>query len=209
MGYEISVIIGGTTFTSAPPHTSVNIPNQQYDYAGQSITIANSNGTARVEQTPPIADGVNDALRLMSLRITAKNANVTNFPITFMRQVTQGPNSPPNLWYITRGIGTFEQAGGSYILWKQFVKNPTTAGFTALGSKPYTPGGLAFNLKIDAGHQWPTKMAGDRVLRVEVTFNLASGKYLDLSNGISMFSSLQPDPDVRTGHPTPEPTKKK
>lgn len=212
MGYEIIVTIGDTTLTSSSPHTSITIPNQTYTHAasGGSITIANSNGTARVEQTPPIADGVNDALRLISLKITANNASVNNFPITFMRQLTQGPIAPPNLWYITNGIGTFEQAVGSSILWKQFVKNPLTAGFTALGSEQYTPGLLNFNRKITTGHKWltPPNMAGDRVLRVEVTFNLASGKYLNLPNGIKMYSSLQPDPGIRPAHEIHELPKK-
>jgi hypothetical protein len=213
MAYEISVTIGDTTLTSSSPHTSINIPNQAYTHAasGGSITIANSTGTARVEQTPPIADGTNDALRLISLKITANNASVNNFPITFMRQMTQGPNAPPDLWYITNGIGTFQQAGGSFILWKQFVKNPLTAGFTALGSKQYTPGSPSFNLKITSGHKWltPPNMAGDRVLRVEVTFNLVNGKYLDLPNGIKIYSSLQPDPEFRSEPRTQEPIKKK
>ena len=199
MGYEISVTIGDTILTSTAPHTSINIPNQTYAHAasGGSITIANLNGTARVEQTPPIADNINDALRLISLRITANNASVINFPITFIRQMIQGPNTPPPLYYKTTASGTFQQAGGSSILWKQFVKNPVAAGFRALGSKQHIPGLLNFSSTISANHQWttPPNMAGDRVLKVEVTFNLANGKYLDLPNGINIFSSLQPDPD--------------
>lgn len=209
MGYEIIVTIGDTILTSSAPHTSVNIPNQIYTHAasGGSITIANSNGTARVEQTPPIADNTNDALRLISLKITANNANVINFPITFMRQMTQGPNTPPALWYKTNAIGTFQQTGGSSILWGQFVKNPLTEGFLSLGSKQHTPGSLSFNSTINTNHQWPTppthtNMAGDRVPKVEVAFNLANGKYLDLKSGIKIFSSLQPDVRPGTKHPS-------
>lgn len=200
--YEIIVTIGDTTLTSSSPHTSKTIPNQTYTHAasGGSITIANSGGTARVEQTPPIADGTNDALRLMSLKITANN-NVVNFPITFKRRMTQAPITPPALYYKTTAIGTFQQATGSSILWGQFVKNPLTEGFLALGSKQYTPGAiLSFNQTIRTNHQWPTppthaNMSGDRVLKVEFTVNLANTKYLDLANGISIYSSTQPDPD--------------
>jgi hypothetical protein len=46
-------------------------------------------------------------------------------------------------------------------------------------------------------------MAGDRVLKVEVTFNLANGKYLDLPSGIKIFSSLVPDPDDAPDQPNP------
>jgi hypothetical protein len=202
-GYEIVVTIGDTTLTSSSPHTSVNIPNQTYTHAasGGSITIANSNGTARVEQTPPIADSTNDALRMLNVRITANNSNVINFPITFKRRMIQNPNTPPALYYKTNANGTFQQATGSSILWGQYVKNPLGGGFLALGSKQYTPGIiLNFNQTINSNHQWPTPpthadMSGDRVLKVEVTVKLANTKYLDLANGISMFSSLQPDPD--------------
>lgn len=201
-GSEIIVTIGDTTLTSLSPHTTRDIPNQTYTHAasGGSITINNSNGTARVEQTPPIADNTNDALRIMSLRITANNASVTNFPITFKRRMTQGPVTPPALYYKTTAIGAFEQSGGSSILWGQYVKDPLTEGFLPLGSKQHTPGILSFNKTITTNHQWPTppthaNMLGDRVLKVEFTFNLANGRYLDLSNGIRMFSSLTPDPD--------------
>ena len=198
MGYEIIVSIGDTTLTSSSPHTSINIPNQTYTHAasGGSITIANSNGTARVEQTPPIADNTSDTLRLISLKITANNAYVINFPITFRRRMTQGPNTSSGiaLWYKTTAVGTFQQAGGSSILWGQFVKNPLTEGFLALGSRQHTPGSLNFNLTINTNHQWPTPpthahMAGDREVKVEVTFNLANGKYLDLKSGIKIFDS--------------------
>lgn len=198
MGYEIIVTIGDTTLTSSSSHTSINIPNQTYTHAasGGSITITNSNGTARVEQTPPIADNTSDSLRLISLKITANNANVINFPITFQRQMTQGPNTSPGtaLWYKTTAIGTFQQAGGSSILWGQFVKNPLTEGFLALGSKQHTPGSLSFNSTINTNHQWPTPpthahMQGDRVVKAEITFNLANGKYLDLKSGIKVFNS--------------------
>lgn len=199
MGYEIIVTIGDTILTSSSPHTSINIQNQTYTHAasGGSITIANSNGTARVEQTPPIADNTNDALRLISLRITANNASVINFPITFLRQLKEGPNTPNALWYKTTATGTFQQASGSSILWGQFVKNPLAEGFLALGSKQHTPGSLSFSSTINTNHQWPTppthsNMSGDRVLKVEITFNLAYGKYLDLASGIKIFSSLTP-----------------
>jgi hypothetical protein len=198
--YEITVTIGNTTLNSEHPHTSRTIPNQQYTHpSAGTITIENSNGTARVEQTPPIADNTNDALRLINVKITA-NTDVTNFPITFKRRMTQGPNTPPALYYKTTAIGTFQQAAGSSILWGQFVKNPLSEGFLWLGSEQYTPGLLAFNRTIRANHQWPTppthdNMVGDRVLKVEFTVNLANGKSLDLRNGISMFSSTTPDPD--------------
>lgn len=202
-GDEITVTIGDATLTSSSPHTSINIPNQTYTHAasGGSITIANSGGTARVEQTPPIADGTNDALRIMNLRITANNSSVINFPITFKRRLTQLPNTAPALYYKTTAIGTFQQASGSSIMWGQYVKNPLTQGFLALGSRQFTPGAvLSFNQTINTNHQWPTppthaNMAGDRVLKVEFTVKLANTKFLDLPNGISMFSSLVPDPD--------------
>jgi hypothetical protein len=209
--YEIIVTIGDTTLTSLSPHTSINIPNQQYTHAasGGTVTIANSNGTARVEQTPPIADGTNDALRIINLKITANTNSVTNFPITFKRKMTQNPVTPPALYYKTTAIGTFEQASGSSVLWGQYVKNPLTEGFLALGSMQFTPGLLSFNYTIRTNHQWPTppthaNMSGDRVLKVEFTFNLANGKSLDLKNGISMFSSLSPDPDPACASTDPD-----
>ena len=205
--FEIIVTIGDTTLTAASPATSLIIPNQVYTHAGSggSITIANSGGIARVEQTPPVADGINDALRIMSLRITANNSSVNNFPITFRRRMTQGPNtSGQRVWYKTTAIGTFQQGGGNSILWGQFVKNPLPGvAFRALGARQHTPGPLNFNATINANHEWttPPNLALDRVLKVEFTFNLANGSFLDLANGIRMFSSLIPDPPT---DPDPE-----
>ena len=205
-GIEIIVTIGDTTITSIAPHTSVNIPLQSYTHAatGGTITISASptNAPARV-QVANLAgafnDATDDALYLLGARITATNT-VTNFPITFKRRYATGPTTPPIKYYKTNANGTFQQAVGSSILFGEYVKNPVSAGFTFLKSLQYTPNPplnpLAFNKTISQGWPMPPNganhLTADRVLKVEVAINLTSQTYLDLGNGIRMYSSLAP-----------------
>ncbi len=205
--YEIIVTIGDTTITSTSPHSSVDIPLQSYTYAatGGTITISNSstNSPARVKVSSDFNDTNNDTFQLLGAKIKAENTSVINFPITFKRRFTQGPVTPPGKYYKTNAVGIFEQASGSSILFGEYVKNPLSAGFTFLKSLQYTPNPptypLAFNKTISQG--WPTPpvgandLTGDRVLKVEVSLNLANGKFLDLGTGIKMYSSLQADCD--------------
>lgn len=212
---QITVTIGDTTIPSNSPHTSVNIPLGDYSYGSQIITVSNSatNSPARVRVSTDFDDPNNDTFQLLGIKITARGS-VSNFPITFSRTFAQGPNTPSNKYYKTNANGTFQQAASSSVLFGEYVKNPLTAGFTFLKSLQYTPNPptypLAFNKTIS--QPWPTPgmggsndLAGDRILRVEVSINLADQKYLDLGNGIKMYSSLQPDcnPDQESECPPP------
>jgi hypothetical protein len=205
--YEIIVTIGDTTITSISPHTSVNIPLQSYTHAatGGTITISASptNAPARVKVGNLVGefnDTNDDVLYLLGARITANNTSVTNFPITFMRRYAEGPNTSPIKYYKTNANGTFQQALGSSILFGEYVKNPVSAGFTFLKSLQYTPNPptypLTFNKTISQGWPMPptgaNHLTGNRVLKVEVVLNLANQRYLDLGNGIRMYSSLAP-----------------
>lgn len=205
-GYEITVTIGDTTLNSSSPHTSVPIAGT-YSHAatGGSITIANvgtGGATAQVERTAGMNDGTEDSIRLINAKITANNASVTNFPITFKRRMTEGPNTAPPLYYKMYVKGLFQQALGSSIYLGWFVKNPLSNGFLFLDSKQYTPGAISF-IHAPAGKAWPTPpdMSGDRVLKMEFTVKLASGKWLDFENTtqgrmIKLYSAPSADDDV-------------
>jgi hypothetical protein len=210
---QITVTIGDTTITSSSPHTSVNIPLQSYTYGGQSITISNSatNSPARVQVSSDFNDPNNDTFQLLGVRITA-TGTVTNFPIKFQRQFAQGPNTPPDKYYKTNANGTFQQASGNSILFGEYAKNPLAAGFTFLKSLQYTPSPptypLAFNKTISQAWPTPSKggandLTGDRITKVEVSLNLSG--YLDLGNGIKMYSSLLPDCDPNEESECPPP----
>lgn len=203
-GYEITVTIGDTTLNSSSPHTSVPIAGT-YSHAatGGSITIANvgtGGATAKVELTAGMTDSVEDSIRLINAKITANNASVNNFPITFKRRMIQGPNTPPPVYYKMYGKGLFQQASGSSIYLGWFCKNPLSNGFFFLDSMQYTPGSISFTI-APAGKAWPTPpdMSGDRVPKVEFTVKLASGKWLDFDTTaaqprmIKLYSSGAPD----------------
>lgn len=182
--YEITVTIGDTTLNSESPHMSVPIAGT-YTHAqtGGSITISSvgtGGVTAQVEVTAGATDSVEDSLRLINARITANNASVTNFPITFKRRMISGPDTPPTLYYKMYGKGLFQQASGSSVNIGWFGKNPTSYGFFFLDSQQYTPGATSFTI-APAGKTWPTppEMTGDRVPKVEFTIKLANGRWLD------------------------------
>jgi hypothetical protein len=212
--YEITVTIGDTTLNSSSPHTSVPIAGS-YSHAatGGSITITNvgtGGATAKVELTAGMTDGVEDSIRLINARITANNTSVNNFPITFKRRMTSGPDTPPALYYKMYTKGLFQQALGSSIYLGWFGKNPLSNGFFFLDSKQYTPGATSFTI-APAGKAWPTppEMIGDRVPKVEFTIKLANGKYLDFetvaqSRMIKIYSSPSADHNAECAGTDPD-----
>jgi hypothetical protein len=207
--YEITVTIGDTTLNSVSPHTSVPIAGT-YTHAatGGSITITNQGGTAQVEIDSGNAsqDNTEDSIRLINARITANNAYVTNFPITFKRRMISGPDTPPAVYYKMYAKGAFSYALGSSINIGWYSKNPLSNGFFFLDSKQYTPGLLTFTL-APPGKVWPTPpdLTGDRVPKIEFTVKLGISRYLDFDSNlpapndnrmIKLYTSASPD---RTG----------
>jgi hypothetical protein len=213
--YTITVTIGDTTLTPVT-NGSVNIAGSySHQATGGSITISDSGGTAQVVFTP-VNDATEDGIRLINARITATNASVTNFPISFQGQMAEGPDTPTNtVYYKMKAVGVFQQATGSSFLIGDYLQNPLTEGFTFLQQVQYTPGNIAFTIN-PSGAPWPpyghVDLSGDRVLRVETAVKLANGKWLDFNttnNGrfIQMYNSSVPDqcggdPDCQTDVPS-------
>jgi len=201
---EITVTIGDTSLNSVSPHSSVPIAGT-YSHAatGGSITISNvgaGGATAKVELTAGMNDGIEDSIRLINARITANNASVTNFPITFKRKMAQGPNTPGPKYYKMLAKGLFQQAAGSSIYLGWFNKNPVSNGFFFLDSRQYTPGLTSFTIN-PAGKAWPTPpdLTNDRVPKVEFTVKLANGRWLDFDTTVAaqrmikLYTSGAPD----------------
>lgn len=200
--YTITVTIGDTTL---PPVTNgpVPIPAGIYTHAatGGSVTIINSGGTAQVEFPSFKSDGAEDSIKLVNTRITANNASVNNFPISFQGQMQPNPTTPPTKYYKMKAVGYFQLASGSSILVGMYMKNPTSEGFTFLNQQQHTPGANPFTIN-PPGTGWPpsghSALAGTRIIRVDTAIKLAINKWLDFNtttNGraIEMYSSGTPD----------------
>jgi hypothetical protein len=201
--YTITVTIGDTTLgpvTNGP----VNIAgNYTHAATGGQITITDSGGTAQVLLPNAGQDTTLDSIKLVYARITANNANVTNFPLSFQAQMTSGPDTPTNtVYYKINAVGVFQLAAGSSFLVGDYLQNPLTQGYTFLQQQQYTPGNVAFNI-APAGAPWPppghVDLSNDRVLRVETAIKLANGRWLDFNTGatpsrfILMYNSPSPD----------------
>jgi len=202
--YEITATIGDTTLNSATGAASLPIAGT-YTHAatGGQITISNVGSGGATAQIA-VSDTAVDEVKLINARITANNTSVTNFPITFKRRMTQGPNTPPPLYYKIYASGLFQQGLGSSINIGWFSKNPLSNGFLYLGSQPCTPPGIPtqYNCVIaPAGSSWPTPpdMTADRVPKVEVALKLANGKWLDFDSTVAqprqirLYTSGSPD----------------
>jgi hypothetical protein len=202
--YEVTVTIGDTTIPGTSGQPTLIAGTYSHAATGGQITITNvgtGGAQAKVEVTNGTSDSSSDSIRLINARITANNASVTNFPITFKRRMIEGPNTPPsNLYYKMYAKGLFQQATGSSIYLGWFVKHPMTSGFLFLDSKSYTPGSTSFTIS-PAGKIWPTppEMDDDRVLKVEFTVKLANGRWLDFDTTVAqprmikLYSSPSPD----------------
>src|SRR5690349_9475665 len=112
--YTITVTIGDTTLP-AVVNGPVNIAGVYMHAAtGGQITISDSGGTAQVLLPNAAQDNLLDSIKLVNARITANNANVTNFPLSFQAQMTQGPTTPQNtVFYKIQAVGLFQQPAGS------------------------------------------------------------------------------------------------
>jgi len=200
--YTITVTIGDTTLTQT--NNPVNIAGT-YTHAatGGQITIANSGGTAQVLLPNAGQDGILDSIKLVYARITANNASVTNFPLSFQAQMTQGPNTPQStVFYKMTAVGVFQVNAGSSFAMGDYLKNPSTDGFTFLQQATYTPGNVLMQL-TPGGVSWPppghVDLSGDRLLRVDTAIQLANGRFLDFNTGanpsryILMYNDSSPD----------------
>ena len=202
--YTITVTIGDTTLN---PVINGPVPikgNYTHAATGGTITIADWGGTAQVFLPNAGQDNVLDSIQLVNAKITATNTSVTNFPLSFQAQMTEGPRTPDSIvFYKLAVLGLFQTATGSSFLIGNYVKNPLTEVFTFLQAVQYTPGNILMSLN-PAGISWPppshADLTGDRVLRVETAIALANTKFLDFKTtgvnpprSILMYNSSSPD----------------
>jgi hypothetical protein len=202
--YTIIVTIGDTTLTQT--NNPVNIAGT-YSHAatGGQITITDISSSKLAQVLLPNAaqDNVVDSIKLVNAKITANNASVTNFPLSFQAQMTEGPRTPDSMvFYKILVLGLWQTATGSSFLIGDYVKNPLTEDFTFLQAAPYTPGNLLMQIP-PSGIAWPppshAELTGDRILRVETAIKLANGKWLNFDTGanpsrfIMMYNDSSPD----------------
>lgn len=228
---QIVLEMGGNpacTRTSTAPHDTLTLTNVtcQDAVSGNTITISNSGGTARIERESVPADATIDQLRLTNATITT-NGPIQNFHLTFWRTFAQGPNFlPTTTYYRTKSMGTITQTnppgsdpGNNSIAVTGYVANPTTAPFLQMGvQKVYVlpcPPTCSSPFNMTTSQLWPRTpnppyhdLTGDRIAKVDIVLTLfnATDSVSTGTNSIKINSQGQPDDgieDIGTGYGDP------
>lgn len=228
---QIVLEMGGNpacTRTSTSPHDTLPLTNVtcQDPVSGNTITISDSGGVARIEREANPADSTIDQVRITNAKITT-NGPIQNFHLTFRRTFAQGPNYlPTTTYYRTRSLGTITQTnpsgsdpGDNSIAVTGYVANPTTAPFLQLGvQKVYVlpcPPTCNSSFNMTTSQLWPRipnppyhDLTGNRMAKIDIVLTLLNpGDAVDIgTNLIKINSQGQPDDgieDIGTGYGGP------
>ena len=228
---QIVLQMGGNpacTRTSTSPHDTLTLTNVtcQDAVSGNTITISNSGGIARIERELNPNDDSIDQLRLTNATITT-NGPIQNFHVTFWRTFAQGPNFlPTTTYYRTRSMGTITQTnppgsdpGNNSIAVTGYVANPTTDPFLQMGvQKVYVlpcPPTCSSPFNMTTSQLWPRipnppyhNLTGNRMAKVDIVLTLwnATDSVSTGANSIKINSQGQPDDgieDIGTGYGDP------